>query len=179
MTLKQPWNSSQRSGWCWLSQHLVSVHSSTDGHCNINYPTRLFYASLFYLCFKWADRVTGQQRSRACSWVVTDGIKILPKMIYSRIPFLGHISTRATALYLQRLFERWRSDASEQFINAADTQLQPDISFSLLFKIQSSPTALSSTYRRETSEWFFSISTDSPKQQCNEMEGNSRRKSVL
>ncbi len=33
------------------------------------------------------------------------GLKILPKIIYSRIPFLGHISTRATALYLQRLFE--------------------------------------------------------------------------
>ncbi len=29
LILKQRWNSSQRSGWCWLSQHLVSVPSST------------------------------------------------------------------------------------------------------------------------------------------------------
>ncbi len=137
LILKQRWNSSERSGWCWLSQHLVSVPSST-----LITPKRLFYASLFSLCFKRADRVAGQQRSRACSRVVTDGIQILPKIISSRRP---HFHESLSTIFTEAVWE--------QFINAADTQLQPDISFSLLFKIQRSPTALSPT-RRETSEWF-------------------------
>lgn len=57
---------SQCSGWRWLNQQLVSVFSSTDGHCDINYSKQSpLYVSLFFVFEMSRFKVGWKDQSRA------------------------------------------------------------------------------------------------------------------